>query len=111
MFLQVKSNVRTLSFPIKHERMHTTNYRSISIASTISKIYEKFLLLSRLQCGFRKGLSRQHYINVTIGKSYRSRGSTGALLTDLNKTFYCIEHVLLIAKLENYAFDNNSLQV
>ena len=55
------------------------------------------------QCG--KGFSAQHYHLVMIEKFKETidRGNEfGALLTDLSKTFNCINHPLLIAKLYNY---------
>ena len=36
-------------------------------------------------------------------------GHAGALLTDLPKTFDCIDHELLIAKLHAYSFDTDAL--
>ena len=36
-------------------------------------------------------------------------GHYGALLTDLSKAFYCIMPDFLIAKLQAYGFDNDSL--
>ena len=38
-----------------------------------------------------------------------NKGITGALLTDLSKAFDCINHELLIAKMDANGFDRESL--
>ena len=35
--------------------------------------------------------------------------AVAAILTDLSKAFYCLNHELFIAKLEAYGFDHSSL--
>ena len=42
-------------------------------------------------------------------KTLDKGGETGAVLTDLSKAFDCIDHNLLIAKLDAYGFENNPL--
>ena len=57
--------------------------------------------LSPYLCGFRKGFSTQHCLTVMLEcwKKTIDKGKlAGALLTDLSKAFYCINHELLIAK-------------
>ena len=90
----------------------------------MSKLFEKIIysqindyfenILSDFQCGFRKGFSAQHCLLAMIEKWKRSRdkgGHYGAILTDLSKAFDCLVHDLLIAKLEAYGFDYDSLRL
>ena len=106
----------------KNERSIKENYRPVSILPIFSKIFEKTLhnqilayfanILSKNQCGFRKGYNSQHCLVAIIEKwkkSLDSKGSFGALLTDLSKAFDCIPHELMIAKLDAYGFDLKAL--
>ena len=62
----------------KKDRNNVENYRPVSILPNFSKIYERCLydqmykyfnhILSKWQCGFRKGFSTQHYLLVMTGK-------------------------------------------
>ena len=59
-------------------------------------------VLSKYQCGFRKGCNAQHCLLVMIEKRKKAvdNGNVfGALLTDLSKAFDCLSHDLIIAKL------------
>ena len=106
----------------KKSKTSKDNYRPISILSNISKVYERCLydqiqfyfdkILSKYQCGFRKGYNSQHCLIALIEKwkkSVDNGGAFGALLTDLSKAFDCLSHELLIAKLDAYGFDKKSL--
>ena len=79
------------------------------------QIYTYFdQILSKFQLGFRKGCSTQHCLLAMIEKWRRvidKRGAAGAVLTDLSKAFDCLQHDLLIAKLNAYGFDLNSLKL
>ena len=95
-------------------RNHKTNHRPVSILPIISEIFEKIKsnqlwspfekILSKFQCGFRKGFSTQHCLLLMLEKwkhAVDNKNVSGALLTDLSKAFDCICHDLLIAKLNN----------
>ena len=69
-------------------------------------------LLSKFQCGFRKGFNAQHCLLVMIekwSKTLDKGGETGAVLTDVSKAFDCIDHNFLIAKLDAYGFEKQSI--
>ena len=76
------------------------NYRPVSILPILSKVFEKSMfkqmprfifddIFSKYQYGFRKGFSTQQCL-------------LALLLTDLSKAFDCLNHDLLIAKLNAY---------
>ena len=63
--------------------------------------------------GFRKGYNTQHCLLLIIEKwnnALDNKKHAGAILTDLSKAFDCINHELLIAKLEAYGVDKNDLK-
>ena len=106
----------------KDETTSTGNYRPVSILPSISKIFERNMYnqistyidshLSKYLCGFRKGYSTQQCLIVMLEKwkkEFDNHNTAGALLTDLSKAFDCLNHELLIAKLEAYGFDHESL--
>ena len=91
-------------------RNQKDNNRPISILPIILKIFEKLIckqlsnhfdkILSKFQCGFRKGYSPQHCLLLLIDKWKKANDNNkvfGALLTDLSKAFDCICHDLLVA--------------
>ena len=88
----------------------TTNCRSISILSIISKTYERLMhdnmsdyfndVLSKFQCDFRRGFGAQNcqlYMIEIIRKTRGNHGVFAAVMTALSKAFACISHELLMA--------------
>ena len=105
-------------------RNHKNNYRPVSILPLISKVFEKIInkqlsiyfeeILSKFQCGFRKGFSTQHCLLLMLEKWKRAVDNNkafGALLTYLSKAFDCISHDLLIATLNAYELSLSALQL
>ena len=107
----------------KSSQSEKGNYRPVSILPKLSKVFERCIykqiyeyfenILSKYQCGFRKGHSAQHCLIALLEKWRESidRGSEfGILLTDLSKAFDCLPHDLFVAKLSAYGFDNKALR-
>ena len=80
------------------------------MSEQISKFIDKNISL--YLSGFRKGYNTQHCLLLMIEKwknALDKKKHAGAILTDRSKAFDCINHELLIAKLEAYGFDKNAL--
>ena len=101
----------------KGKKDHEENYRLVSILPILSTIFERFHfkqmssffveILSKYQCGFRKGLTIHQCLLALLEKWKRAIDNDetfGALLTDLPKAFDCLDHEAPIAKLNGRGF-------
>ena len=71
-------------------------------------------ILSKYQFVFCKGFNAQKCLVSMIEKwkeSVDNGGAFGALMTDFSKAFNCLHHGLLIAKLDAYDFDIQSVKL
>ena len=71
-------------------------------------------IFSKHPSGFQKDFSTQQCLLAMLEKWKRSIDNTkmfGALLTDLFKVFDCLDHELLMAKLNAYGFSLTALKL
>ena len=107
----------------KDEKTLTKNYRPVSLIPVVSKLYERNMYnqineyiqnhLSPYLFGFRKGHSTEQCLVIMLEewkKALDKKDNAGAILTDLSKAFDSLNHELLIAKLNAYGFDKESLE-
>ena len=107
------------------DRSLESNYRPISLLSTMSKILEKIVYnrvynfldqtgqISNTQYGFRAKHSCEHAVGQLIGtvlKNIENKKITVAVLLDLSKAFDTIKHEIMLRKLELYGVRGIPLQ-
>ena len=106
----------------KEDRQFKENYRPISVLNVFSKIFERFLLnqmlpfidnlMSSFLSAYHSRYSTQHVL-LRLIEQWRAcldeNKVVGGILMDLSKAFDCLPHDLLIAKLEAYGVERNSL--
>ena len=108
--------------PIEKKGTKAITYRPVSLIPLVSKRFERHMYeemisyveryLSTYLFGFRRGHSTEHCLLVMVEmwkKALDNKKMTGGILTDLSKAFDCINHELLMAKLEAYGFDEGAL--
>ena len=107
----------------KGSRSDKDNYRPVNILQNLWKSFERCVykqmsklfdeILSKYQCGFRKGHDAQHCLTGLLERwcvSIDQGLEFGAQLIDLLKAFDCLLHNLLPAKLSAYGFDMKALR-
>jgi hypothetical protein len=102
------------------------NYRPITVLPICSKILERNIhtqlmahleqhnLLSKYQCGFRRGRSTEVATTVfldSIRKNMDAGELTGAIFIDLSKAFDTLSHSQIIANLSNYGIHDKEKEL
>jgi hypothetical protein len=107
----------------KGDKEQPTNYRPISLLTSFSKIFEKVIykrldnhvnannILAKEQYGFRSNTSIEqaiYQLTNNILKALDNKQLVGGIFCDLTKAFDCVDHKILLNKLEFYGITGNA---
>lgn len=108
------------------DRNDVSNYRPVSLISSLSKVFEKILkrritsyldkytILSDRQYGFRNARSAQDaiaYLTKQINEAIDTKKPALCIFVDLAKAFDTVSHTELLRVLENIGFRGGSLNL
>jgi len=108
------------------DRCEVSNYRSVSLLTSLSKIFETVMqrrilkhiinynILSTEQYGFRLGLrtdNATYKLTTEILNAMNNKLLVGGIFCDLEKAFYCINHDILLCKLKFYGISDKALTI
>ena len=107
---------------VARSRLDKGNYRPVSILPNLPKVFERgvyrqmskffYEILSKYQCGFRRGHRAQHCLIALLKKwgiSVDQGLEFGALLTELSMALDSLPHNLLLDKLSAYEIHMTTL--
>ena len=109
----------------KEKKTDPSNYRSISLLPSVSKIIERvihdqtnaFLSNEDILYNYQSGFRGNHSINLCLSfltdkilKEFDEGLLTGMILIDLQKAFNTIDHEILLQKLKAIKFSENTIK-
>ena len=117
VFLATLKTAKAIPIHKKNSKLEVSNYRPISLSSSIDKIFEKIMhsrlaeflegkqILYYRQFGFRKDFSTNHVILTLLEilhKALDDRKFACGIFIDLEKAFDTVGHDILLEKLNHY---------